>query len=867
MHRKKVSMNSVNQNRKVTLVAMLLITSMLAGIPSASASGPHYVYTSTDSSQYPTGATVNTSTESYNLDGNELYSLNVYIYDSNQSIIWSSSINITNTSNHWHNVSVPGLADDTYMLFAMLTNTTGNTTSDYVNFQIGSTQSQNQPDCLAWTGSQNYPSGAVVDIEVAVWDIDINSSYLLYIEIWSNSNSSMEWNTTIGIQSSTFYSGTDNVSGLTDGNYDLRCTIEPQSTFQDFTNTTQFSIGTSSSGGGDHLEPNDDPANGTVISPNWFSNNLSIHFNNDYDIFIVNISAGQNVWINLTFNHSSADIDFDVYDQNQSAIGGAYSSSDDESFSFTTTYSGWYLIDVYAYGGTASYTFSIETSSSPSPGNNSSNNTDCLSNNTPTGVLTELFVWTDGNIYNVGDTTTGTFFVNCTVIGEDYELYYELEDSNGVIMDSGWWNWTATQNTWIMTMNWNLPEHIGYCLTGTLSMSGVWIDMNPWCPIDVIGNNTQPGGGNNTGGNNSGNQSDCGTLNNLTELDATLYNSPFYVWESISSNWVGICTVIGQDYMLEAFLEDDASTITVPSQIYWMDWYNFTATSSWEFIGNAIFTGLNPGGYCINSTLYEMPGEVFVDHVYSCFTVIDYPTGGNNNGSGNSSSNPLLPGNTTNNSGSTTFNFNFTVSWGEPIWVDPFVAIGYDYEISDGPNFASVMIPFAYGDGMFDIYLWDGTNYAYTGISIATGTHYSFQSGGVDRFSIRGIEVSAEVDPDDPEGFVTSLTFVNSGNVDMAMIPITIFVDDNNTEVPCTDDCPELISGDTDGDGVPNEWDDCPETVEGAATDSNGCEVTTETSPPVDGGEEEGGGLPGFTGLLAIASLACIALLRPRRHD
>ena len=367
MRKENAPLSQATRNRNVTLVAMLLITSMLAGIPSASASGPHYVYTGTDASQYPTGATVNTSTESYNLDSNELYSLNVYIYDSNQSIVWSSSTNITGWTSYWHNVSVPGLADDTYMLFAMLTNTSGNTTSDYVNFQIGTTQNQNQPDCLAFTNSQNYPSGATVDLNIYAWDLDSNDTYVLYLEIWNHQSNSLQWSTNFSINWTTYYSGTDNVSGLADDNYDLDCTLESISSSSMFTNSTQFSIGTSSSGGGDHLEPNDDPANGTVISPNWFSNNLSIHHSGDYDLFIVNISAGQNVWINLTFNHSSADIDFDVYDQNQSAIGGSYSSSDDESFSFTTNYSGWVWIGVYAYGGTASYEFSIVTSSAPPP--------------------------------------------------------------------------------------------------------------------------------------------------------------------------------------------------------------------------------------------------------------------------------------------------------------------------------------------------------------------------------------------------------------------------------------------------------------------------------------------------------------------
>ena len=374
MHEDNALPSPATRNRNVTLIVMLLITSMLAGVPSASAAGPHSVGTTTDYYQYPSGATVNTSTLSNYLDSNELYSLNVYIYDSNQSIIWSSSVNITNLTHHFHNVSVPNLADDTYMIFAMLTNTTGNTTSDYDYFQIGSTQQGPVPDCLAWTGSQNYPSGAVVDIEVAVWDLDINDNYVLYIDIIDLQNGVNGSHTTHTINSSTFYSDSFNVSGLADGYYDLDCTVEEDwSGGSWYTNTTQFLIGNGSSGGGDYYEPNDDPANATVIfNTNWFANNLSIHSYFDYDLFLVNLSGGQIVWINLTFAHSSADIDFDVYDptfnpngQNQSAIGGGYSSSDDESFSFTTPYSGWYLIDVYAYGGTASYDFSIETASAP----------------------------------------------------------------------------------------------------------------------------------------------------------------------------------------------------------------------------------------------------------------------------------------------------------------------------------------------------------------------------------------------------------------------------------------------------------------------------------------------------------------------
>jgi len=75
----------------------------------------------------------------------------------------------------------------------------------------------------------------------------------------------------------------------------------------------------------------------------------------------------------------------------------------------------------------------------------------------------------------------------------------------------------------------------------------------------------------------------------------------------------------------------------------------------------------------------------------------------------------------------------------------------------------------------------------------------------------------------------------------------------------CDDDCPEVISGDADGDGVPNEWDDCPETTEGAATDTNGCEVDLKEIA-------EDSGLPGFTAITTLVAISmAVAVLRGRR--
>jgi len=134
-------------------------------------------------------------------------------------------------------------------------------------------------------------------------------------------------------------------------------------------------------------------------------------------------------------------------------------------------------------------------------GNNTGNTTnDCIDNNTATGYHTELSIWTDKTEYVLGETTYGTFYVNCTVVGEDYQLRYWIDA--GASYDSGWWNWTATQDTSVMTMDWILPDAVsGYHLHGELELNGLWLANVESDAFDIVANNS---GGNNTGGNNTG---------------------------------------------------------------------------------------------------------------------------------------------------------------------------------------------------------------------------------------------------------------------------------------------------------------------------------------------------------------------------
>jgi hypothetical protein len=121
------------------------------------------------------------------------------------------------------------------------------------------------------------------------------------------------------------------------------------------------------------------------------------------------------------------------------------------------------------------------------------------------------------------------------------------------------------------------------------------------------------------------------------------------------------------------------------------------------------------------------------------------------------------------------YNFSITnVGPSSVTFIDPLVAIGYDYAIGAGnPKFASVLLPTGIGDNLFDLFLWDGTSFADSGINLTGGSQYFFGGIGVDRFSIRGIEMLAGLDPNNVNAFVTGLTFFSEGSFTGTMTPIT----------------------------------------------------------------------------------------------
>ncbi|GAJ02620.1 unnamed protein product, partial [marine sediment metagenome] len=116
---------------------------------------------------------------------------------------------------------------------------------------------------------------------------------------------------------------------------------------------------------------------------------------------------------------------------------------------------------------------------------------------------------------------------------------------------------------------------------------------------------------------------------------------------------------------------------------------------------------------------------------------------------GGSPSNPLMPVETPRG-----WDFEFGVELDQMIFIDPEIAVGYDYLVNSGPLFQSVLLP-DIGDGLFDLYLWDIATSTYLLEDVLTqGAEYAFGVGGVDNFRILGIEESAGLDPNDPLAFI-----------------------------------------------------------------------------------------------------------------
>lgn len=122
------------------------------------------------------------------------------------------------------------------------------------------------------------------------------------------------------------------------------------------------------------------------------------------------------------------------------------------------------------------------------------------------------------------------------------------------------------------------------------------------------------------------------------------------------------------------------------------------------------------------------------------------------------------------------YQFEFNVQLNQRVFIDPLVAVGYDYEVTNGNQFTSVLLPLlaADTDGYAIYALGDLTPGGLLG-TVAGGTVFNFATP-LSGFTVAGIDTAAMLDPANTTAFVTGLTFLNAGVVQMTQTPITTMV-------------------------------------------------------------------------------------------
>jgi hypothetical protein len=112
-------------------------------------------------------------------------------------------------------------------------------------------------------------------------------------------------------------------------------------------------------------------------------------------------------------------------------------------------------------------------------------------------------------------------------------------------------------------------------------------------------------------------------------------------------------------------------------------------------------------------------------------------------------------------------------------YIDPLAATGYIYTIGmNDPKFASVTAVTKVGNGIYQLFVFDGTNFVFRS-DIMPGVMFNFltdgfafDSNGVSEFEITGIDPAGGLAPTNITAFVTGLTFTADGSFTGTMQPL-----------------------------------------------------------------------------------------------
>ena len=273
-----------------------------------------------------------------------------------------------------------------------------------------------------WYVYTYFPSGSLHNSDSGIWNSP-NSSTMTASAVWSPGN----------------FQGNYSVS--------FRLYEYSNTTLLDIWNSSFYHAGTTNLTP-DQYEPNDSISVATSILINS-TTAANIHNASEDDYYTLNLTSGDMVWANLTFSHSTADLQLNMYRYNglnNILFDYSHSSSDNEQVFFNVTSNATYYVGIFSSGGASHYNFTIQATRAPSPPPPTNGSGDALESNENMSTATQvtppfshnnlsIHISSDDDYFAVTLAAGETVWSNITFSHSLGDIDMEIEDSTSNQLD------------------------------------------------------------------------------------------------------------------------------------------------------------------------------------------------------------------------------------------------------------------------------------------------------------------------------------------------------------------------------------------------------------------------------------------------
>ena len=580
------------RSRSLSAVLLLLLSSMVAAMPTASALTGNEQITGTNINA--TGATV-TGT---NLDSSEVYQWYVYVYypsgslSSSDSGIWNSPNSTATAAASWSQGSPAGTYTVSFRLYEFWNSTHLDTwNSSFFSSGVSNlSQDSHEPNDSSSAATSvttntttaanlhttsdddwftfNVNAGTMTHVNISHLHSDVNAQiYVYYVNSignnvlidYSHSNTDDEQVVFNRTSSSTILVWVFTSGGT--GHYNM--TLHTMATPPPPTST------------GDIYESNDNASSATPVTSPASASNLSIHTTTDDDWFAITAVAGTQYSVTISFTHSNGDLDMDMYNQNLSQVDWSAGTGNSETVSYTPTFNQTLYVQVFGYGGDTN-TYSIQFTGSSGGGGNSSG--------------------------------TGTEWVNITSMGPTHGawIWGNLSSTSTYDID---WHWTYWNGTGHTTVQQGTVSSVATSGAQNVSHSAPTV-AGTWCFFALLWEQS---------GTN---------WNYVTEDGQCMYHQILNLEvTSDTAGWITLENLSTGSYTVDWYITD--STIT---NVYDQGNYSTTVFSGSGVQSNQTISFSNNGAnqtHCLLVDVWDSSNNL-LDEIYDCWTTSSLPAASGN---------------------------------------------------------------------------------------------------------------------------------------------------------------------------------------------------------------------------------------------